>query len=76
MARPYRVGFWMGIYDNCIFCVGTMCTSSLYLMEYCDFGMRFLLQWNLKMNICGGCTMARPNGNGILLQWNFDNEYL
>ena len=20
MARPYRVGFWMGVYDNCNFC--------------------------------------------------------
>ena len=29
------------IYDNCIFCVGTMCTSSQYLMEYCDLGMGF-----------------------------------
>ena len=29
------------IYDNCIFCVGTMCTSSQYLMEYCDSGMGF-----------------------------------
>ena len=26
---------------------GTMCTSSLHLMEYCDSGMGFLLQWDL-----------------------------
>ncbi len=40
------VGFWMGFMIIGIF-YGTMCTSSQYLMEYCDSGMGFLLQWNL-----------------------------
>ena len=56
---PTGLGFWMGFMIIGIF-YGTMCTSSQYLMEYCDFEMGFLLQWNLKINICGGRAMARP----------------
>ena len=40
------------IYDNCIFCVGTMCTSSQYLMEYCDSGMDFIAMEFDNMDIC------------------------
>ncbi len=36
------VGFWMGFMIIAIF-VGTMCTSSLHLMKYCDSGMDFLI---------------------------------
>ena len=35
-----------------IFCVGTMCTSSQYLMEYCDSGMGFYCNGILIMNFC------------------------
>ncbi len=54
------------IYDNCIFCVGTMCTSSLHLMEYCDSGMGFYCNGILIMNIYRGRAVARPNGCGIM----------
>ena len=59
------VGFLLEIYDNCIFCVGTMCTSSQYLMEYCDSGMGFCCNGILIIWIFVGTrhgTSVHPNG--------------
>ncbi len=39
---PTGVGLWMGFMIIGIF-YGTMCTSSLHLMKYCDSGMDFLI---------------------------------
>ncbi len=73
MARPYRVGFWMGFMIIGIF-YGTMCTSSQYLMEYCDLGMGFLLQWDLIIWIFVG-TRHGTSVQGGILDGVYDNWY-
>ena len=57
-----------------IFCVGTMCTSSQYLMEYCDSGMGFLLQWDLIIWIFVG-TRHGTSLQGGILDGVYDNWY-
>ncbi len=54
------------IYDNCIFCVGTMCTSSQYLMEYCDLGMGFYCNGILIIWIFVGTRHGTSVRGGIL----------
>ena len=44
-------------------------------MEYCDFGMRFLLQWNFdNMDICGDAPWHVRTGVGFWMGV-YDNWY-
>ena len=64
----------MKYYKKQFYFVGTMCTSSQYLMEYCDFEMGFLLQWDLIIWIFVG-TRHGTSPQGGILDGVYDNWY-